>query len=96
MIRPRVSKINSSYRDQYGSRGRQWELYGAVTNSTIAEELRKLSFRSTGAGSKLGWVIKSAGKFNAVVSLYEGEEAHIKTGGWPAHTAKPSGNRNEV
>jgi large subunit ribosomal protein L9 len=59
--------------------GDNGKLYGAVTNSTVAEELLKLGFQIDRRKIEIAdRVIKSAGKFNAAVKLYEGEEAQIK------------------
>ena len=58
--------------------GANGKLYGAVTNQTIADELAKNAFQIERKRIEIaGSGIKNAGKYKAVIKLYENQSAEI-------------------
>jgi len=59
--------------------GANGKLYGAVTNQTIADELRKLGFEIERKRVEVpGLTFKSVGKYHVVVHLYESASADVQ------------------
>lgn len=59
--------------------GTNGKLYGAVTNQTIADELRKLGFEIERKKIEVpGLTFKSVGKYHVIIHLYESASADVQ------------------
>ena len=75
-LREKLESLELSITMPAGANGK---LYGAVTSQTVADELAKQGFQIERKRIELGGTgFKSAGKYKAVIKLYENSSAEIQ------------------
>jgi len=100
-LKERLESLELSITMPAGANGK---LYGSVTTHTVADEMAKLGFQIDRKRIDLASGIKNAGKYKAVIRLYENSQAEIqlniigqeiKTEAHEAPPARPARKRRD-